>query len=254
MSFFLKLIETTDDERRALEAVPKIRAMINHGLTPDEYRAFLHDLYHIVWHFCPIMASAASRLGDDFRQVRYQLYHNIEEEQGPRGLGCSKTSSPPVAISAAAHAVPPSAPVQAMIAFNYYTTERVHPCGVLGHALRARGHLLGLWRVYGGARRVSDLTLDRAPGAVRIPLPQLARVDGSRPHGQSQGPGQNHRRPRRARRHHQRHAHQFLAVRPVVQSTRVFRRRSKWHPEARPPGRYRLPCGASATARYGPSS
>lgn len=79
--FFLTLIEATDEERRALEAIPKVHSMINHGLTRDEYAAFLHDLYHVVWHFCPIMAAAASRMGDTFRQVRYQLYHNIEEEK-----------------------------------------------------------------------------------------------------------------------------------------------------------------------------
>ena len=82
MSFFIKLIETTDSERRALENIPKVHSMINHGLTLEEYRTFLHDMYHIVWHFCPIMAAAASRCGEDFRQVRYRLYENIEGEKG----------------------------------------------------------------------------------------------------------------------------------------------------------------------------
>jgi len=60
--------------RRALEDEPRAHAMIHHGLKLEEYRAFLHDLYDIVWHFCPAMAAAAARCGDEFRNVRYALY------------------------------------------------------------------------------------------------------------------------------------------------------------------------------------
>ena len=74
MSFFITLIETTDASRRELEAEPRIHSMIHHGLTLPEYRAFLHDLFHIVWHFCPIMAAAASRCDDTYRTVRMELY------------------------------------------------------------------------------------------------------------------------------------------------------------------------------------
>lgn len=131
MSFFMSLIETTDEERRALEAIPKVHSMINHGLTRAEYAAFLHDLYHIVWHFCPIMAAAASRLSDDFVQVRYQLYENIEEEKSHETWVLDDVAATGGDVDAV-RLTPPSAPVQGMIAFNYYTCERVHPCGVLG--------------------------------------------------------------------------------------------------------------------------
>ena len=56
--------------------------MINHGLSLGEYRAFLHDLFHIVWHFCPVMSAAAARCDDRFREVRMDLYDRIEEEKG----------------------------------------------------------------------------------------------------------------------------------------------------------------------------
>ncbi len=131
MSFFLTLIETTDEERRALEAIPKVHHMIHHGLSLDEYRAFLHDLYHVVWHFCPIMAASASRLDDRFRQVRYHLYHSIEDEKGHDAWVMEDVA----AVGGDAElvrATPPSAPIQAMIAYNYFTCERVEACGVLG--------------------------------------------------------------------------------------------------------------------------
>ena len=82
MSFFITLLETTDSSRREFEAIPKMTAMLNHGLSPAEYRAFLHDLYYVVWHFCPTMAAAAARCDDRFRQVRYELYERIQEEKG----------------------------------------------------------------------------------------------------------------------------------------------------------------------------
>ena len=131
VSFFITLLETTDSSRREFEAIPKMTAMLNRGLSLAEYRAFLHDLYHIVWHFCPTMAAAASRCDDRFRQVRYELYERIEEEKEHEtwvledleavGGDCARVRS---------HL--PSAPVQCMTAFNYFCAERAHPCAVLG--------------------------------------------------------------------------------------------------------------------------
>ena len=69
MSFFITLIELTDEHRRQLEAVPKIHDMIHKGLSLEEYRRFLHDLYHIVWHFCPVMAAAAARVREHHAEL-----------------------------------------------------------------------------------------------------------------------------------------------------------------------------------------
>jgi pyrroloquinoline quinone (PQQ) biosynthesis protein C len=131
MSFFIRLIETTDSQRRELELVPKVDRMIHKGLPKDEYVTFLSDLYHIVWHFCPVMAAAAARCGDDYQQVRYHLYANIEEEKGHdqwvlddlRVLGAD-----PEQVKRRA----PCAAVQAFIGFNYYSPEHVHPASVVG--------------------------------------------------------------------------------------------------------------------------
>ena len=130
MSFFIALIENSDSSRRALEAEPRVHGMIHHGLALEEYRAFLRDLYHIVWHFCPVMAEAASRCGDEFRDVRYALYERIEEEKGHEAWVLEDIGAMGGDVSKGIPA--PSAPVQAMIAFNYFAAERVHPCSVLG--------------------------------------------------------------------------------------------------------------------------
>ena len=154
-SFFISLIEMTDASRRELEALPKVHAMIHRGLTLAEYRAFLRDLYHIVWHFCPIMAEAASRCGDEFRNVRYELYERIGEEKGHETWVLEDIEAMGGDVRGAAEA--PSIPVQAMIGFNYHAAERVHPCSVLGMLYT----LEVISSVYGG--RVSD-SIARAIG------------------------------------------------------------------------------------------
>ena len=131
MSFFITLIELTDANRRELELIPKVNSMIHHGLTADEYRAFLHDLYHIVWHFCPVMAASVARCDDRFRDVRYELYERIEEEKGHEAWVLEDIEAMGGDVQAARE-VRPSAPAQAMIAFNYYAAEHVHPTSVLG--------------------------------------------------------------------------------------------------------------------------
>ncbi len=156
MSFFITLIESTDAHRRELEAVPKVHEMVNHGLSLAEYRAFLHDLYHIVWNFCPIMAAAASRLDDRFRGVRYDLYRRIQEEQGHENWVLEDIEAVGGDV-ARARAEAPSPPTQAMIAFNYHMADRSHPCSVLGMLYT----LEVVASVYGG--RVAD-SIARALG------------------------------------------------------------------------------------------
>ncbi len=149
MSFFITLLESTDAHRRDLEALPKVHQMVHHGLNLAEYQAFLHDLYHIVWNFCPIMAAAASRLDDRFRNVRYDLYRRIEEEQGHETWVLEDVEAVGGDVERVRVEVP-SPPTLAMIAFNYHMADRGHPCSVLGMLYT----LEVVASVYGG--RVSD--------------------------------------------------------------------------------------------------
>ena len=131
MSFFITLVESSDESRRAIETLPKVQGMMRKGLTLVEYRAFLRDLYHIVWHFCPIMAAAAARCDERLTDIRFELYERIGEEKGHEQWVLEDIGAMGGDVKAA-HGAAPSAPVQAMIGFNYYAAERVHPCSVLG--------------------------------------------------------------------------------------------------------------------------
>ena len=160
MSFFITLVESSDAHRRAIETAPRVNAMIHKGLTLAEYRAFLRDLYHIVWHFCPIMAVAAARCDDRLRNIRYELYERIEEEKGHEDWVLDDIKA--VGGNTNVLAATSSAPVQAMIGYNYYAAERVHPCAVLGmlYVLEV------VASVYGG--KVADSiarAIGRDPGA-----------------------------------------------------------------------------------------
>jgi pyrroloquinoline quinone (PQQ) biosynthesis protein C len=131
MSFFITLVESSDASRRAIETSPRVHAMIHKGLTLAEYQAFLHDLYHIVLHFCPIMAAAAARCNGRLDNIREELRERIEEETGHEQWVLEDLAAVGGDVRAVT-ATPPSAPVQAMIGFNYNAAERIHPCSVLG--------------------------------------------------------------------------------------------------------------------------
>jgi pyrroloquinoline quinone (PQQ) biosynthesis protein C len=108
-----------------------VQDMLNGKMSRDAYKEFLMDLYHIVWHFCPIMAAAASRCPDRFVEVRYHLYHNIDEEKGHEKMVLDDLQKFGVDENVVSNASPSYA-VQAMLAYNYYASERIHPCSVLG--------------------------------------------------------------------------------------------------------------------------
>ena len=156
MSFFVTLVEQTDAHRRGLETIPKVHSMIHHGLSAEEYRAFLHDLYHVVWHFCPVMAVAAARCDDAFKEVRYELYQRIQEEKGHEAWVLEDVEAVGGDVGRV-RVAPPSPPAQAMIAFNYHAAEHTHPCSVLGMLYM----LEVVSSIYGG--RVSD-SIARAIG------------------------------------------------------------------------------------------
>src|SRR3569832_2493736 len=161
MSFFIRLIETTDQSRRELESQQKVQDMLNGEMSSIDYQKFLMDLYHIVWHFCPIMAAAASRCTDDFFPVRQHLYHNIDEEKGHESMVVADLKT----FGIDEHTLTCSLPsvfVQAMVAYNYYAAERIHPCAVLGmlYVLEI------ISSVYGGqvAQSIAD--------GLKMPLPK----------------------------------------------------------------------------------
>ena len=134
-TFFADLIGRTDEDRRGFETHPVVMDAVARGMPVGRYRALLLELYHVVWHFNPASAAAASRLGtpahDALQAVRHFLYEHMHEETGHETWVLNDLEAIGVAPSdARAHA--PAIATLSLNGYNYWAADRRHPCSVLG--------------------------------------------------------------------------------------------------------------------------
>ena len=134
-SFFAELVGQTDEDRRAFENHPVLMDAVANGMSVERYRALLLELYHVVWHFNPVCAAAASRMGDPAHEalqpIRHFLYEHMHEETGHEQWVLNDLESVGVSLeNARAHA--PAMHTLALNGYNYWAAERRHPCSVIG--------------------------------------------------------------------------------------------------------------------------
>lgn len=135
LSFFAELVTQTDEDRRGFETHPKVVAAVADGMPVQRYRALLLELYHVVWHFNPVCAAAASRMGtpasEPLQPVRHFLYEHMHEELGHEQWVLNDLDAVGVPGDAArAHAA--SVYTLALNGYNYWAAEHRHPCSVMG--------------------------------------------------------------------------------------------------------------------------
>jgi Iron-containing redox enzyme len=131
LPFFADLVVRTDEARRAFETNPVVLDAVANGMPVERYRKLLLELYHVVWHFNPVCAAAASRVPDTHSQVRYFLYEHMHEESGHEqwvvndldavGVGQHITRAHPATVF-----------TLALNGYNHWAADRRHPCSVLG--------------------------------------------------------------------------------------------------------------------------
>ena len=133
--FFAELIAHTDEDRRGFETHPVVMDAVARGMSVERYRALLLELYHVVWHFNPICATAAARMGtpqDELLQpIRHFLYEHMFEEKGHESWVLNDL----VAVGVAADRVrahEPQPHTLALIGYNHWSAQGQHPCSVLG--------------------------------------------------------------------------------------------------------------------------
>jgi pyrroloquinoline quinone (PQQ) biosynthesis protein C len=146
LAFFGELVVRTDEARREFENNPAVLDAVAHGMSVDRYRRFLLELYHIVFHFNPICAAAASRVTDEEGALRDFLYRHMQEESGHEIWVLNDLES--IGLTRASlKAELPSVFTSTLCGFNYWSADRRHPCAVLGmmYALEV------IASVYGGA-------------------------------------------------------------------------------------------------------
>jgi pyrroloquinoline quinone (PQQ) biosynthesis protein C len=131
LPFFANLVSQSDEARRGFETNTVVMDAVAHGMSIERYRALLLELYHVVWHFNPVCAAAASRVPDTLRQVRYFLYEHMHEESGHEQWVMNDLAAVGVKETGAlAHE--PSVHALALAGYNYWSADRRHPCSVLG--------------------------------------------------------------------------------------------------------------------------
>src|SRR6185437_2035137 len=129
--FFAELVTETDEARRAFETHPVVLDAVGNGMPLERYRRLLLELYHIVWHFNPVCAAAASRVADGQRPVRYFLYAHMQEESGHEEWVLNDLQAIGMARESAMTSV--AGPfTSALCGYNYWSADRRHPCSVLG--------------------------------------------------------------------------------------------------------------------------
>ena len=134
-TFFSELVMRTDEERRAFETHPKVLDAVARGMSLERYRALLLELYHVVWYFNPICATAASRLGspalDEAQPLRHFLYEHMHEEMGHETWVLNDLQAVGVAPEAS-RGHRPGAHTLALVGYNHWASERRHPCSAFG--------------------------------------------------------------------------------------------------------------------------
>ena len=129
--FFPELVTTTDEARRRFENHPVILDAVANGMPLERYRALLLELYHLVWHFNPTCAAAASRLSDDLRHVRYFLYEHMQEESGHEIWVLNDLHVIGVSLEDVSRHIP-TADTLALVGYNYWIADRRDPSAILG--------------------------------------------------------------------------------------------------------------------------
>ena len=131
MNFTEKLNLLTTQSQSQIEKSKKVQAMLDGSLAQQDYVKFLVVLYPIVSNFCPLMALAAGHVADKNQMIVNYLYDHIFEEKGHEQLVLNDLISFEVDVTPIAE-LPAVPPVQAMLAFNYYSASQVHPVCVFG--------------------------------------------------------------------------------------------------------------------------
>jgi pyrroloquinoline quinone (PQQ) biosynthesis protein C len=131
LSFFAELVTRTDEDRRAFETHPVLVRAVADGMSVERYRALLLELYHVVWHFNPVCAAAASRMSDTHQAIRHFLYEHMHEETGHETWVLNDLEAVGVA-PADSRAHGPGVHTLALNGYNYWAADRRHPCSVLG--------------------------------------------------------------------------------------------------------------------------
>ncbi len=131
MGFYEKLYNSTEGSRQAFMATPLIERGVKGELSLESYVAFLTEAYHHVKHTVPLLMACGSRVPHEPRWIREALAEYVEEEKNHEmwilnDIEACGVDPKKVRFGQPRHET------EMMVAYAYYTIDRINPLGFFG--------------------------------------------------------------------------------------------------------------------------
>lgn len=138
MTFYVKLLQETEQERNSLLGLPIIVQGATGQLTLETYVAFLGQAYHHVKHTIPLLMLTGSRLEERYEWLRASIGEYIEEEMGHQEWILNDISACGFDAEVVRTGTPGTA-TELMVAYAYDMVSRINPIGFFGMVLVLEG-------------------------------------------------------------------------------------------------------------------
>lgn len=130
-SFFEQVRQQTAAGRAFVEQAPIVQAALAGTLSRERYLAFLAQAWHHVRETVPLLMAVGARLPDHHRELRNQVLHYLEEENGHDDWILADIAAAGGDAGAVA-ASRPNPETDAMVACAWDTVLRRNPVGFFG--------------------------------------------------------------------------------------------------------------------------
>jgi long-chain acyl-CoA synthetase len=131
MTFYDRLVNETQEGRKALYSVPQLVDGLQGHISRETYIAYLTEAYHHVKHTVPFLMAMGSRIPEQRAWLRPAIADYIREE-----IGHEKWILNDIAAAGgnkeAARFSKPSHATEMMVAYNYDYIARKNPVGFFG--------------------------------------------------------------------------------------------------------------------------
>jgi len=158
MSFFQRLKDETEAQRKMLFQAPIIDRCMKGDINVDDYAAFLKQAYHHVKHTVPLLMSVGSKLPENKEWLREAVAEYIEEELGHQEWILNDIEACGFDKQQARNSQPSEA-TEIMVAYAYDCINRVNPL-----------HFFGMVHVLEGTSiALADMAAESISTALKLP-------------------------------------------------------------------------------------
>lgn len=138
MTFFNDLYNATEVERNDLFNIPQVQLGVAGDIRLETYIAFLTEAFHHVKHTVPLLMACGSRLPQEPSWLREAIIEYVDEEKGHEEWILNDIEACGADKEAVRFGTPQPA-TEMMVAYAYYTIERINPVAFFGMVLVLEG-------------------------------------------------------------------------------------------------------------------